>query len=308
MQPRSDGLQRCLHFALTTAPPARVMMYQDHDGNTVHHFNIPARHSRLTLTADALVDCDVPQADSAPRRARRLGAARCAGGVGRVVGVDRAEPVHPRHAAARRVCPRAVPGTGPRSARRAAPRHERDLHALRIQAAEHARRLADRRGAEARCGVCQDFAHIFIALMRPLGIPYALRQRLSVPRPGQRRPDRRKAPAMRGRSRSCRAWAGSASTRRTTWIVEARHIRVADRTRLRRRAADARRLQRRDRGQKRAGGGGARRSRHLAAGRRRPAVHPMDVARRRRADLESRDGRHPSRTSSSNGSTDGARR
>ena len=48
MQPRSDGLQRCLRFALTTTPAARVMMYQDHDGNVVHHFDIPARHSRLT--------------------------------------------------------------------------------------------------------------------------------------------------------------------------------------------------------------------------------------------------------------------
>ena len=28
MQPRSDGLQRCLHFALTAEPTARVMMYR----------------------------------------------------------------------------------------------------------------------------------------------------------------------------------------------------------------------------------------------------------------------------------------
>ena len=40
MQPRSDGQQRCLHFALSTAPASRVMLYQDHDGNTVHHFNV----------------------------------------------------------------------------------------------------------------------------------------------------------------------------------------------------------------------------------------------------------------------------
>jgi transglutaminase-like putative cysteine protease len=57
MQPRSDGLQRCLHFSPTAAPAARVMMCQDHDGNAVHYFNIAARHSRLTLTADTLVEC-----------------------------------------------------------------------------------------------------------------------------------------------------------------------------------------------------------------------------------------------------------
>ena len=56
MQPRTDNLQRCLHFALLTSPSARVMTYQDHDNNTVHHFNIPGRHSRLTLTAEALVE------------------------------------------------------------------------------------------------------------------------------------------------------------------------------------------------------------------------------------------------------------
>jgi transglutaminase-like putative cysteine protease len=56
MQPRSDGTQRCLHFGLSTTPASRVLMYQDHDGNTVHHFNIPAKHSRLTLKAEALVE------------------------------------------------------------------------------------------------------------------------------------------------------------------------------------------------------------------------------------------------------------
>ena len=48
MQPRSDGQQRCLHFGLSTTPASRVMIYQDHDGNIVHHFNIPGRHARLT--------------------------------------------------------------------------------------------------------------------------------------------------------------------------------------------------------------------------------------------------------------------
>jgi transglutaminase-like putative cysteine protease len=57
MQPRSDGKQRCLQFGLSTNPSSRVMMYQDHDGNLVHHFNIPGRHARLTVTAEALVEC-----------------------------------------------------------------------------------------------------------------------------------------------------------------------------------------------------------------------------------------------------------
>src|SRR5262245_56296469 len=64
MQPRSEGGQRCIRFGLSTMPASRVRMYQDHDGNIVHHFNIPGRHSRLAVTAEALVEC-LPQAPMA---------------------------------------------------------------------------------------------------------------------------------------------------------------------------------------------------------------------------------------------------
>jgi transglutaminase-like putative cysteine protease len=56
MQPRGDERQRCLRFELTTQPRARVFAYQDSLGNVVHHFDIPSRHSRLWITADAIVD------------------------------------------------------------------------------------------------------------------------------------------------------------------------------------------------------------------------------------------------------------
>ena len=56
MQPRGDGRQRCLRFELTTQPRARVFAYQDSLGNVVHHFDTPSRHSRLWLTADAVVE------------------------------------------------------------------------------------------------------------------------------------------------------------------------------------------------------------------------------------------------------------
>ena len=58
MQPRSDARQRCLRFELTTQPRARVFGYQDSLGNVVHHFDIPSRHSRLWLTADAVVEIE----------------------------------------------------------------------------------------------------------------------------------------------------------------------------------------------------------------------------------------------------------
>jgi len=66
MQPRSDGAQRCLRFGLSTTPNSRVRVYQDHEGNVVHHFNVPGQHSRLTVTAEALVDCGVPFTEGLP--------------------------------------------------------------------------------------------------------------------------------------------------------------------------------------------------------------------------------------------------
>ena len=56
MQPRSDGLQRCLSFQLAVQPKARVQFYRDYLGNMVHHFDVPGRHKQLSIVADALVD------------------------------------------------------------------------------------------------------------------------------------------------------------------------------------------------------------------------------------------------------------
>jgi len=65
MQPRTEGGQRCLRFELSTSPRSRVFAYQDPLGNVVHHFDIPARHRELTITAEAVVEfvssLDVPE-------------------------------------------------------------------------------------------------------------------------------------------------------------------------------------------------------------------------------------------------------
>jgi len=55
MQPLSDDAQQCLTFQLHLRPTARAYSFQDHLGNVVHHFNIPGLHSELTIRADASV-------------------------------------------------------------------------------------------------------------------------------------------------------------------------------------------------------------------------------------------------------------
>lgn len=56
LQPRSDGEQRCISFALHVDPSAKVMQYCDFAGNIVHHFDIAGSHSQVTVTGESAVD------------------------------------------------------------------------------------------------------------------------------------------------------------------------------------------------------------------------------------------------------------
>lgn len=60
MHPRNEGGQRCYTFQLSVSPRARIFFYADHLSNLVHHFDVPERHQQLTIIADALVDVEAP--------------------------------------------------------------------------------------------------------------------------------------------------------------------------------------------------------------------------------------------------------
>jgi len=60
MHPRSENSQRCFTFQLSVSPRARIFSHTDHVGNIIHHFDIPEKHDQLTIIADALVDVDEP--------------------------------------------------------------------------------------------------------------------------------------------------------------------------------------------------------------------------------------------------------
>ncbi len=55
MQPRTDIQQRCLNFLLEVWPHAQVLATNDCMQNAIHYFDIPRRHSELLLRAQALV-------------------------------------------------------------------------------------------------------------------------------------------------------------------------------------------------------------------------------------------------------------
>jgi transglutaminase-like putative cysteine protease len=61
MHPRSEGNQRCFIFQLSVNPRARIFSYTDSRGNLVHHFDLPGRHRQLTIVSDTLVNIDPQQ-------------------------------------------------------------------------------------------------------------------------------------------------------------------------------------------------------------------------------------------------------
>ena len=58
MHPRSDEYQRCLAFQLSVSPRCRVFSYRDHLANHVHHFDIPGQHEQLVIVAESLVEME----------------------------------------------------------------------------------------------------------------------------------------------------------------------------------------------------------------------------------------------------------
>lgn len=56
LQPRSEGRQRCLTFSLDVAPTANIMLYRDFLGNTVHHFDIAESHKEVRVSARSVVE------------------------------------------------------------------------------------------------------------------------------------------------------------------------------------------------------------------------------------------------------------
>lgn len=171
MQPRSEGVQRCQHFGLSTIPASRAMMFQDHDGNIVHHFNIPSRHQSMLLTADALVECaplpELPQA-LGPLAWSSLDSLTAPGEFWEMLSPStfaRSTPLLHEFKDEIELDRGADPlSTLRRLTGEMFQRFEYSPKSTRVDSP-----IDD--ALNTRRGVCQDFAHIFIALARELGIP-----------------------------------------------------------------------------------------------------------------------------------------
>jgi transglutaminase-like putative cysteine protease len=56
MQPRSEGPQALRSFQLNTNPRAQLYAYTDHFGNAVYHFNVLRDHEELRIEAQAVIE------------------------------------------------------------------------------------------------------------------------------------------------------------------------------------------------------------------------------------------------------------
>jgi transglutaminase-like putative cysteine protease len=173
MQPRSEHTQRCFTFQLSISPQARVFSYQDHLGNFVHHFDVPGQHRQLTIIADALVDVENPS-----RLPDSLGPDAWDELDGMIDREDYWDMLMPSRFA--RTSPElealarefGVDRRGGREPLELLTTLNRQLY----QYFSYVKRSTDVNTAieeaiRARQGVCQDFAHIMISMVRNLRIP-----------------------------------------------------------------------------------------------------------------------------------------
>jgi transglutaminase-like putative cysteine protease len=171
MHPRTEAEQRCLSFQLLVDPRTRINMYRDYLGNSIHHFDVPAKHLELRIVAEALVEIEPPP--DLPQALTRESWAKLDF---EVAAGDYWEMLMPSTFA--------QPGEGLlslveplRVSRRDDPlTFLRELNIAIYEWFEYAPKSTRvdspiDHAIEARKGVCQDFAHIMTALVRHVKIP-----------------------------------------------------------------------------------------------------------------------------------------
>ncbi|MFZ3210599.1 MAG: transglutaminase family protein [Terriglobales bacterium] len=170
MQPRSEANQRCLSFTLDLNPRANITQYRDFTGNTVHHFDIAGSHTQVKVTAQSAVQV---QAVPAPRPSE---AGDWADLDALTAGDDCWEMLLPsqfahstealEQLAKELKCERRG---GPLELLTELNEGIYNLFAYVPNSTKVDSPIED--ALQTRQGVCQDFAHIMTALVRPLGIP-----------------------------------------------------------------------------------------------------------------------------------------
>ena len=188
MHPRTEGNQRCLSFQLSVDPRARVNVYRDYLGNSVHHFDVPGKHKELAILAESLVEMETP-----PELPQGLGAGAWDELDAVVAAGDYWEMLMPSSFA----CPSEALEdliAELRVHRRGDPlTFLIELNSAIYEWFDYVPKATQvdspiEHAIEARKGVCQDFAHIMIALARHVRVP--CRYVSGYVHPREEKPDR----------------------------------------------------------------------------------------------------------------------
>jgi transglutaminase-like putative cysteine protease len=160
LRPMDGNGQRCLEFELDVSSGIKPRAYRDGYGNNVHYFNLVRPHTRLSITSRSVVETGGDlEADPGEELVHDF--LRFRSPVKDVPGV---------HELAARL-PVADPSSGPAV--------EAALDELTLTISReftYDRAVTNVYSAvdevlELRAGVCQDFAHLFIAVARAMGVP-----------------------------------------------------------------------------------------------------------------------------------------
>jgi transglutaminase-like putative cysteine protease len=160
LRPRDGAGQRCLSYDLRVFPPAPVRSYNDSFGNTVETYNQRRAHREILVEARSLVETTSTGAIvDQPTRGERFMMLRLAGPV---------EDLPEVRALARELGGSDEPEpTVELLARLAHGVHERFTYQPNVTNVDSTVGDLFRLGR----GVCQDFAHLWLAVCRVLGIP-----------------------------------------------------------------------------------------------------------------------------------------
>jgi transglutaminase-like putative cysteine protease len=160
LRPMDGAGQRCLDFALELSSGVKPRAYVDGYGNHVHYFNLVKPHTRLSITSRSKVETGIARdADAGEELVHDF--LRFRSPVNDIEGV---RELAREHAIANPESPDAI---------------ESALDGLTLAISrdfEYNRAVTNVYSAvdevlELRAGVCQDFAHLFIAVARAMGVP-----------------------------------------------------------------------------------------------------------------------------------------
>ncbi len=170
VQPLTDERQRCLSFELQTLPRSQVITYRDHAGNHVHHFDVLRAHKRMEIVALAIVEVQAQPVElilpeDAWAQLRQVGASGSHWDFLHESHYIRFTPIIDAFIAEIEIDPSLDPFALIQSINQFiydqfdyVPQSTK-VDSLPDEAIHH------------RKGVCQDFAHVMIAVLRRLGIP-----------------------------------------------------------------------------------------------------------------------------------------